>query len=97
MAREAEFQKKIIRWLRSKGAFVWKCHQNATTRAGVADLFLCKEGFYAWLEVKKAKNSPVRPGQKQFIEKMNKWSYARFVYPENWEEVKEELKELLRD
>lgn len=93
---EAEFQKKVIRWLRSKKCFVWKCQQNATTRAGVADLFFCREGFYSFLEIKKSKNAKIRPGQKEFIAKMDDWSYAKFVYPENWEEIKAELNEMLK-
>ena len=55
----------------------------------------CKEGFYGFIECKKSKNAPLRPGQKEFIAKMNEWSYGRICYPENWEEAKKELKEIL--
>lgn len=93
--RESDFQKTVIKWLRSKGCVVLKYEQNATTRAGVADVFFCKEGFYGFIECKKAKNSSLRPGQKQFIEKMNDWSYGSIAYPENWEGIKDELREML--
>lgn len=93
---EGKFQAEVIKWLRSKGAFVLKYQQNATTRQGVADVFFCKEGFYGWLECKRSKNAPLRPGQKQFINKMNEWSYGKIIYPENWRETKEEIKEVLR-
>ena len=95
MAREADFQKIVIKWLRSKGCIVLKYEQNATTRAGVADVFFCKEGFYGFIECKKAKNSPLRPGQKQFIDKMNEWSYGVIAYPENFDKIKKELEIML--
>ena len=92
MAREADFQREVIRWLKSKHCVVLKYQQNATTRAGVADVFFCKEGFYGFIECKKAKNSPLRPGQQAFIDKLNEWSYGKIVWPGDcWEETKKEL------
>ena len=95
MVKEKDFQAKVISYLRSKGCVVLKYQQNATTRAGVADVFFCKEGFYGFLECKKSKNASLRPGQKQFIDKMNKWSYGAIIYPENFDKIKKELGELL--
>lgn len=94
--KEADFQKKVISWLKKQGCLTLKYEQNATTHAGVADVFFCKEGFYGFLECKKAKNSPLRPGQKEFIMKMSEWSYGKIIYPENFEEVKKELEYLLK-
>lgn len=88
---EKDFQSKVIKWLKSKGCVVLKYQQNATTITGVADVFFCKEGFYGFLECKKSKNAPLRPGQKQFITKMAEWSYGAIVYPENWDKIKNEL------
>lgn len=96
MTLEKDFQSKIIKWLKSQGCVALKYEQNATTRAGVADIFFCKEGFYGFIEAKKAKNSPLRPGQKEFIMKMSEWSYGKIVFPENWDETKKELEQLLR-
>lgn len=93
---ENKFQGKIIDFLNAQGCFTWKMQQNATTKAGVADVFFCKEGFYGFLEVKKSKTAKRRPGQPQFIKKMNEWSWAAFVYPEIWPKVKKELEELLK-
>ena len=92
---EKDFQKAVIKWLKFRGCLVLKYEQNATTRAGVADVFFCKEGFYGFLECKKAKNSPLRPGQKQFIEKVDNWSYGKIIYPENWAKIKKELEIML--
>ena len=92
---ERDFQKSVIAWLRKQGCLVLKYEQNSTTRVGVADVFFCKEGFYGFIECKKSKRAPLRPGQKEFIAKMDEWSYGKIAYPENWEEVKKELKEIL--
>ena len=93
--KEADFQKKVISWLRKHGCLVLKYEQNATTRAGVADVFFCKEGFYGFIETKKSKTAKLRPGQKEFIEKMDEWSYGRICYPENWDATKKELEAIL--
>ena len=95
MTLERDFQKTVIKWLRSKGCLVLKYEQNATTRAGVADVFFCKEGFYGFIECKKSKSATLRPGQKEFINKMNEWSYGIIAYPENWSKIKKELEEML--
>lgn len=99
MAKESDLQQKITKWLRSQKCFVWKMQQNATTQVGVSDLFFCKEGFYGFIEVKKTKSSPRRPGQEAFVKKMDEWSWAKIVWggkTSNWPEVQEELKEILK-
>lgn len=93
---EKDFQSKIMKWLRSKKAFAMKCQQNATTRAGISDIFFCKEGFYGFIEVKKSKTAKRQPGQEEFVKKMNEWSWAKVVYPGNWEETQKELEEMLK-
>lgn len=94
--REATFQSKVVKWLKSQGCVVLKYEQNATTHAGVADVFFCKEGFYGFIETKKSRNAKFQPLQKRFIEKMNEWSYGRVAYPENFDEIKKELRILLK-
>lgn len=93
--KEADFQKTIIRWLRSKGCMVLKYQQNATTRAGIPDIIFLKEGFWGAIEVKKSKTAKYRPGQKEMVTKMNEMSWAKIVYPENWAETRKELEVML--
>lgn len=95
MAREADFQAKFIKWARSKGFKCYKQQMNATTRAGTPDLFMFKEGWWGWVEFKKSKNSSKRPGQQQNIDWAQENSWGKFVYPENFEETKEELEAML--
>lgn len=92
---EKDLQAKIVKWLKSKGCIVLKYQQNATTRASVPDIIALKDGFWLAIEVKKAKNSPCRPGQREMVAKMDSMSYARIVWPENWPEIQKELGEML--
>ena len=94
---EAQFQTKVIKYVRSKKCWAMKVKPGLGIPTGTADIFFCKEGFYGWMEVKAAKNSKKQPGQEQFVKKMDGWSWAKFVYPENWSEVKLELDRLLAD
>lgn len=93
--KEADFQSKIVKWLRSKGCMVLKYQQNATTRAGIPDIIFLKEGFWGAIEVKKSKTAKFRPGQKEMVVKMNEMSWAKAVYPENWDETRSELEIIL--
>ena len=95
MALEKDFQAKIVKYLKSKKCMVFKMQMNATTKAGTPDLFFVKEGFWGAIEVKKSKTAKLRPGQKENVEKMNEWSWAKIVYPENFEETKKELEQIL--
>jgi len=96
MAAEAKLQADILKWLRSKGAWCMKVQAAPGVPKGTADIFFCKEGFYGFIEVKAHKNSAYQAGQKEFIAKMDEWSWARSVYAENWAEAKKELAECLR-
>lgn len=97
MAKEADFQAKLIKWLRSKGCMVYKMQQNATTRLATPDVFFIKEGFWGAIECKASKSSKFQPGQKEMVEKLNEWSWAKVAYPENWDTIKSELEDILRD
>ena len=52
---------------------------------------------YAFLENKKSANAPHQPNQDYYVDKLNNMSFARFVYPENKDNVLEELDLYFRD
>lgn len=91
---EKKLQSEIIKYLKAKGCYVMKCG-GAGVPTGTADVFFCIEGFYGFIEVKASKTSKFQPLQREFLEKMNNWSWAKAVYPENWSSIKEELDKIL--
>ena len=64
-------------------------------KQGIPDITILYHGNYAVLEVKKSKNATHRPNQDWYIEKFRDHFgvYANFVYPENLEEVMDDLEE----
>ena len=92
MKKESEFEKEVVRYLKSKGCDVFKMRHGPE---GPPDRLFLKEGFWGMLEDKKSKSAPFQPLQKEKIKKYNAMSYARATYPENWDEVKAELDKIL--
>jgi len=92
---ESKLQTEIISWLRSKGCYVIKHSGVPGVPVGTADLSFYYEGFYGFIEVKAAKSSKVQPLQREFIKRMNEWSWAKFVDPSNWGETKAEIEQML--
>lgn len=66
-------------------------HLDPTEKQGIPDLVILYENKWAALEGKKEKDASHRPNQDYYVDLMNKMSFARFIYPENKEEVLNEL------
>lgn len=97
MAREADLQSKFLKELRKLGYKCYKQQMNATTRAGTPDCIICYKKFYGFCEFKKSKDAPFRPGQKETLEELEKWTYARVVFPENFDIIMSELIEVKKN
>lgn len=93
---ESKFQSDLIKKIKTMlpGAIVLKNDPNYIQ--GIPDLSVFFEDKYAILEVKKSANATHRPNQDYYIEKFSEHTYAAFVYPENEEEVLNELQSALR-
>lgn len=89
--RENKFQADLIKELRNKfeGCLVLKNDPNY--KQGIPDLLVLYKNKWAALECKKDKNAPARPNQPYYVDLLNDMSYASFIYPENKEEVLNEL------
>lgn len=92
---EAKTQAQLIKYLKSKGAYVIKTKPGLGTPTGCPDVIALYEGFWAAFEVKASKNAPFQPLQKETIAKFADWSFARVVYPENLQSVIDELEAIL--
>ena len=92
--KESKFQgdlrKEIER--RFPGSMVLK--NDSSYIQGIPDLSVFYKDKYAFLECKKSKNEKHQPNQDRYVEKIDEMSFARFVYPENKEEVLNELQRL---
>ena len=59
---------------------------------GIPDLLILHNDKWASLECKKTANANKQPNQEYYVEKMNDMSFSRFIYPQNKEEVLDELR-----
>lgn len=93
---EADYQSYLKKRLRStfKGCIVTKLDPNDTQ--GIPDLLILHKNRWATLEVKENKNAKHRPNQDYYVDKMRDMSYSSFIYPENEEEVFNELQQALK-
>lgn len=90
---ESKFQAKLIKDLYElfPGCLIVKNDPNYIQ--GIPDLLILHKDRWASLECKKNSNASKRPNQEFYVDKMDSMSFARFIFPENREEVLNELKE----
>ena len=93
---ERDFQKNLIRELKQlfPGCVIMK--NDANYIQGIPDLVILYGKKWAALELKKSKGASHRPNQEYYVEKFNEMSYSAFVYPENKEEILDELQQALQ-
>lgn len=68
---EANFQKKIIKYLNSLDAYVFKHNASAISKAGVPDIICCYKGLFMGIEVKKDNKSKPTELQKYNLNSIN--------------------------
>lgn len=93
---EKDFQHSIIQTIKRtlKDCFVFK--MDSSHIQGIPDLLILYKNKWGALEVKKSNTANVQPNQKYYINKLNEWSYASFISPDNKEEVLNELYKALK-
>ena len=90
---ERNFQSNLIKELRERfpGCIILKNDPNYIQ--GIPDLIILYENRWATLELKQNARAKHRPNQDYYIDRMNRMSFSRVIYPENKEEVLYELQE----
>lgn len=92
---ERDFQAKLIKEIKKifPGCIVMKT--DPTYIQGLPDLLILHNDKWAALEVKRSEKASKRPNQDYYVDKMDDMSFASFIYPENKEDVLDELRETL--
>ena len=90
---ERDFQKNLIDELKMifPGCIVLK--NDSSYQQGIPDLSIFYKDKWAMLEVKKSSDETKKPNQEYFVNLANEMSFSRFIFPENKEEVLNELRE----
>lgn len=90
--RESKFQADLKKELKKifPGCIVTK--MDSGDIQGIPDLLVLYKDKWATLENKRSANASHRPNQEYYVNKMNNMSFSRFIYPENKEEVLNELR-----
>lgn len=89
--RENKFQSDLIKELKKRfiGCIITKL--DSSHIQGIPDLLILYRNKWAILEVKRSKDAKRQPNQEYYVDKLNQMSFSRFIYPENKEEVINEL------
>lgn len=91
---ESEFQRNLIDELQSlfPDALIYKNE----TKQGLPDLTVLYGKHWALLECKKSADASHRPNQDYYVQRADQMSFSRFIYPENKQEVLDELQQAFR-
>ena len=93
---ENKFQANLIKEIKNRfpGCIIMK--NDSSYIQGIPDLLVLHNDKWAALECKKNSKASKRPNQEYYINKMDDMSFARFVCPENREEVLNDLQSALQ-
>lgn len=95
--RESKFQAKLIKDIKERLPDCIVLKNDPTYLQGIPDLTVFNNDKWATLEVKKSANASHQPNQDYYVEKMDRMSFSRFVYPENRDVVFSDLIDYLED
>lgn len=93
---ENKFKTNLIDELEEMFPGCMVLHLDPNEVQGIPDLLILYKDKWAVLEGKKHRNAPHQPNQDYYVDVMNRMSYASFIYPENKEEVLDELQQAFR-
>ena len=91
---ESKFQKKFLDKVRNlyPGCIIMK--NDSGYIQGIPDWTILYKKRWALLEMKDHEGAPARPNQPYYVNKANDMSYSSFVYPENEDQVLDDLSKL---
>lgn len=90
---ENRFQANLIKELKDMfpGCIIMK--NDSSYIQGIPDLLVLYKNKWASLECKKTANARKQPNQEYYVGRMDEMSFAKFICPENKEEVLHDLQQ----
>ena len=93
---ESKFQKELIDEIKERYPGCVALKNDSSYIQGFPDWTILYNGKWAVLEVKKEQGAHKQPNQEFYVDKLDKMSFSRFIFPENKDEVLEELDTLFK-
>lgn len=90
---ESEYQSKLIKKIKKRFPNCIVMKTDPDYIQGIPDLLILHENHWAALECKRSERAPKRPNQEYYVSVMNEMSFASFIYPENEEDILNELQQ----
>lgn len=89
---ESQFQKALMDEIRDRypGCVILK--NDSGYIQGIPDWTILYKDKWAVLEAKRERKAKKQPNQEYYVDQLDNMSFSRFVYPENKDEVLEELR-----
>lgn len=88
---ESKFQKEFIDKVKNRYPGSIALKNDSSYIQGFPDWTILYKDKWAVLEMKKERGARKQPNQEYYVEKLNDMSFSRFVFPENEDEVLEDL------
>ena len=91
--KENKFQSDLKKEIKKRfpGCIVTKL--DSSDIQGIPDLLVLYKNKWAALEVKKDASASKRPNHEYYVARMNEMSFSKFIFPENKEDVLNELQQ----
>ena len=93
---ESKFQKELMDEIRAEypGCVILK--NDSSYMQGFPDWTILYKDKWVVLEAKKSKNAKKQPNQEYYVNQLDGMSLSRFVYPENKEEVMNDIRKTFK-
>lgn len=92
---ENKFKTNLIKEIKRRlpGSIIF--HLDPTEMQGAPDLLVLYRNRWGALEGKQNAHAKLRPNQQYYVDMFNNMSFARIIFPENQEEVLDEMERSL--
>ena len=93
---ESKFQKELMDEIRAEypGCVILK--NDSSYMQGFPDWTILYKDKWVVLEAKRSKNAKKQPNQEYYVNQLDGMSLSRFVYPENKEEVMNDIRKTFK-